>query len=155
LGRGFLRGGRRARGQQVPQPVQLIVAELLARTAGGGFASERTVGAGSLRPGRQLVEQTLAGAAGLDVRGDARFHLRGQFAGQHLAQLLPRRTGAHTASTPSSWAISSCSIFCTLLLALNTEATGMPRRAAASAPDRPSRAVSRNASQVRGSTRSR
>src|SRR6516225_2735347 len=76
---------------------------------------------------------------------------------EQLLKFLQGGARLHGGSSfrPSSLVTSADNIFWTRLLATNTCATCMGMRWAASAPDKPSRAVRRKASQVCGATRKR
>src|SRR5207247_1001606 len=113
------------------------------------------------RVAAEVVEELLAGGAALDVALDRRALAIVELLAQQPLELFASGTGVHDDSSEglgadvSSLRTSSFSSLWTLLLATNTVATFKPSLWAASAPDRPSTASRRKASQVWGCTRSR
>src|SRR5262245_15259099 len=103
--------------------------------------------------GGQFFEDLLAEGASFEVACQFVFFFLRQSLVQQPVQLGTGGADRHWVTLPSSWRTSSWSILSTRDLALNTAATVMPRSAATSAPERPSRPVRRKASQVRESTR--
>ena len=115
----------------------------------------KTIGWYQIVAGRELLERCLASRTHFDMVHYGLLLVTRQLAREHEAEL--RAWGASRIHGParSTRSIWSWIIFLTLLLAMKTAATCIPSRFAASAPESPSMAVSSNACQVRGATRSR
>src|SRR5262249_24563591 len=104
---------------------------------------------------RHLLQPLLARATPLHVLGHGDVLGRLEFVVQQAPEQIRRGAGLRHVPSPSSLRTSSCSSFWTRCRALNTAATCLPSRRAASAAARPSTAVRRNASQVSTCTRRR